>query len=209
MISIEVRMAMGATETSALSRRLRRIRCGAEVMKKIRSELLPSFALLAALAWPALAAAEVVTLQATRDNTLFENATGALSNGAGEHLFAGATGDKGVRRAVLAFDVADFIPAGSTIDSVRLTLNMNRSQRAGAENFPLYRLLADWGEGTSVAAGQEGGGGPATTGDATWIHTFYASSFWATPGGDFARLRAPRSSSTARVSIPGARRLRW
>jgi spore coat protein A len=69
---------------------------------------------------------------------------------------------------------------------VTLTLYMGRSQRAGAEDFSLHRLLADWGEGTSVAPGQEGGGGASATGDATWIHTFYSSSLWSTAGGDYA-----------------------
>ncbi|MHC4140484.1 MAG: multicopper oxidase domain-containing protein [Planctomycetota bacterium] len=136
---------------------------------------------------------DLVTIQASKDNTLYEDAAGSLSNGAGVRLFSGNTSDKGVRRALMAFDVAGSVPAGSTIDAVTLTLNMGRSQRAGAETFTLYRMDSDWGEGTSVAAGQEGGGGPATTGDATWIHSFYASSFWTTAGGDF--------SATASASL--------
>jgi spore coat protein A len=144
-------------------------------------------AMLAAVLFvPLPAVGDLVTLQPIKDNTLYEDASGSLSNGKGLRLFAGNTGDQGVRRAVMAFDVAGSVPPGSSIDAVTLTLEMNRSQRAGAEVFTLHRLLSDWGEGTSVASGQEGGGGTATTGDATWLHSFYPSSFWATAGGDFA-----------------------
>jgi hypothetical protein len=43
----------------------------------------------------------------------------------------------------------------------------------------------DWGEGSSNADGQEGAGALAMVGDATWLHTFFSSSSWAQPGGDF------------------------
>ena len=46
-------------------------------------------------------------------------------------------------------------------------------------------MLADWGEGTSVAPGEEGDGAPATTNDATWRHRFFDTIFWTTEGGDF------------------------
>jgi hypothetical protein len=49
----------------------------------------------------------------------------------------------------------------------------------------LHRVLADWGEGTSDAAGNEGQGAPATPNDATWTHRFFNTSTWSTPGGDF------------------------
>jgi hypothetical protein len=56
------------------------------------------------------AGADVVSIPASQDNTLFEDVAGALSNGAGEELFSGNTSDQGVRRAVIAFDVAAAIP---------------------------------------------------------------------------------------------------
>jgi len=149
------------------------------------------------------AEADVVTLPAVADNTLYESATGDISNGAGENFFSGSTANQGVRRALLAFDVAGSIPPGATIDSVTLTLNMNRSQRAGTETFTLHRVLADWGEGTSVGDGQGGGGGIATSGDATWLHTFYPSSFWASPGGDYV------AAASASLSVGGKGSYTW
>ena len=58
----------------------------------------------------------------------------------------------------------------------------------------LHRLLSDWGEGGSDASGEEGGGARATTGDATWLHTFFDTAMWANPGGDF--------SATVSASAP-------
>jgi hypothetical protein len=49
----------------------------------------------------------------------------------------------------------------------------------------LHRVLETWGEGTADASGGEGGGAPATPGDATWSHRFYDQSFWTTEGGTF------------------------
>lgn len=142
----------------------------------------------------------VATLDATKDNTLYENATGLLSNGVGEHLFAGRTGTGAIRRGILAFDIAQSIPAGSHVTGVTLTLHLSREPATGGpEVIELHALTADWGEGTSHAAGMEGGGGAATTGDATWIHTFSATDFWNTPGGDF----SPTVSASQTVDAIG------
>ncbi len=122
-------------------------------------------------------AADVATLTPIKDNTLYENTQGALSNALGNHFFCGQSATNQTRRAVLAFDIAGAIPAGATIDNVTLTLNMSRTI-GGAADCKLHRLLADWGEGTSVALGEEGGGGPATNGDATWIHRFRPNDLW-------------------------------
>lgn len=143
--------------------------------------------------------AEVVTITPSKDNTLYEDPNGALSNGAGQHIFAGRTGftTNVVRRAVVAFDVAGNVPSGATIDSATLTLHMSRAAfGATPQTFELNRLLSDWGEGSSDAAFQEGGGVASTQGDATWRHTFYATQFWSTVGGDFV-AQASASQSVA------------
>lgn len=141
---------------------------------------------------------DVAQLGAAKDNTLYENAAGSLSNGVGSHFFAGHTGiiTNVVRRGLIAFDVAADIPAGSTIHSATLTLNMSMTS-SGAQPVALHRVLSDWGEGLSNAVGGEGGGALALSGDATWQHTFFSTSFWATDGGDFA------AASSASISIGG------
>jgi hypothetical protein len=137
-----------------------------------------------------------VTLSPSKDNTLYEDAAGSLSNGAGQHFFAGNTSAGSVRRGVIAFDIAGNVPAGATINSVTLTLHMSRTSEDTPQTVALHKLLADWGEGTSDAPGNEGSGVAATPGDATWLHRFFDTDDWAAPGGDFAQ--------TASASIPVA-----
>ena len=125
-----------------------------------------------------------VQLGAAKDNTLYESATGALSNGAGSYFFAGKTFIGSIRRAVIAFDIAGSIPTGATIQTVTLKLYMSRTIAAN-ENIALNKLVADWGEGTSNAPDPEGGGTASTTNDATWLHRFFDTVFWNNSGGDY------------------------
>ena len=128
--------------------------------------------------------ASSITIGANKDNTLYEHPEGALSNGGGQHIFAGYTNGGLARRSVIAFDIAGNIPAGSTIEDVTLTLNLSRTQSA-SQGIQLHLLLADWGEGVSDPDTNEGGGIAPQTGDATWIHTRFDTTVWQTPGGDF------------------------
>jgi hypothetical protein len=144
-----------------------------------------SIALACVAAAPSTARADSVNLVSDRDNTLYEDANGALSNGAGSSLFVGVTAGSRIRRGLLHFDVAGSIPAGSTVTSVTLTLVLTRVADGQDHATDLHRVVADWGEGTSVAGSGGGGGAPSTTGDATWIHTFYDTDFWIADGGDF------------------------
>jgi len=136
---------------------------------------------------PSLASATSISINPSKDNTLYEFVAvdGDRSNGIGLHFFAGRTDQAEKRRGVLAFNVAGSIPPGSTITSVSLSMNMSRTLLNTARTIELHKLLADWGEGTSDASGQEGQGIAATTNDATWRHRFYNTIFWTTPGGDF------------------------
>ena len=156
--------------------------------------------LVACLCSSSIAAAETVTIQAKKDNTLYENLQGTVSNGSGTDLFVGTTGGRSgfaLRRALVAFDVAASIPAGAQISSVQLVMNMNKTI-VGAKPVSLHKVLADWGEGTSLAVGSGGGGGgPATTGDATWLHRFFNTEFWTTPGGDFTSTASAQIQVTA------------
>ena len=133
-----------------------------------------------------LASADLVAIEPAGDNTLYENDAGARSNGAGSAMFVGRNSQTtgSIRRAVIRFDIAAAIPAGSVIDSVSLRLS-NSAANVNDDELRLHRLLQDWGEGASIAGGGQGGGGPSTPGDATWLHTFYDASTWTMPGGDF------------------------
>lgn len=128
--------------------------------------------------------AETVFLQATQDNTLYESPSGRLSNGAGQHMFAGLTIDLTRRRAVFAFKDLGSIPAGATVTSVRLHLNLSL-ENAQPRTYRLHRVTRDWGEGDSRASGTEALGANSETNDATWAHRFWPNITWQTPGGDF------------------------
>ncbi|MBY0313363.1 MAG: DNRLRE domain-containing protein [Phycisphaerales bacterium] len=128
--------------------------------------------------------AGVVTIVPGRDNSLFEDAAGSLSNGAGQYLFAGRTLQGLARRTLLRFDVSGQVPAGSTITSASLTLHVSRGV-SSIVPMSVHRVSADWGEGASDAVDEEGTGIDAEPGDATWLNTFYPGSTWTNPGGDF------------------------
>jgi hypothetical protein len=156
----------------------------------------------------------MVTLAASKDNTLYEDVAGAWSNGAGSYMFAGVTTDPSnggnsgdpaeIRRALVAFDIANSgIPAGSTVDSVFLQLSVTRVKPAST-NITLHRVSADWGEGTSLPSNpNEGGGTASTTGDATWIHRFFNTQLWTNPGGDYI------ATVSATVAVTSLARYTW
>ncbi len=125
---------------------------------------------------------DVVAIGADRDNTIFNDPGPPLSNGGDPGIFAGRTALGPTRRALIRFDVAGAVPAGSVITSVQLRLHMSMTI-IGEREITLHRLLADWGEG--VATGN-GAGNLAQPGDATWNHRFHNTVPWALPGGDFA-----------------------
>ena len=139
---------------------------------------------------PDSVSATTININPSKDNTLYEYvvADGDRSNGAGLHFFAGKTGQGYIRRAVLAFNVAGSIPPGSTITSVSLSMHLSRGAGNGTRTIELHKLIADWGEGKSVAFGQEGQGWLAATNDATWRHRFYDTIFWTTEGGEFSAI---------------------
>jgi hypothetical protein len=145
------------------------------------------------------------TILAKKDNTIYEeSATGKqLSDGAGDFLFAGKNSSGKTRRALIMFDIAGSgIPSSSTINDAKLTLYMSKTPDGlDSRLVELHRLLKDWGEGTSRTAvpDKEGGGADATTGDATWLYTFYNTSFWTNPGGDF----SPTVSASEDVNAVG------
>lgn len=144
--------------------------------------------------------ADSVTIQATQDNTLYEDGENDLSNGYGQHVFIGATDGLHKRRALLRFEVASSLPEGATVHSATLQLYGTKSKRTTSYASNLYRVLASWGEGTSVARGEQGAGIEPKPNDATWFYRHYAIDTWATPGGDF----APTSSATLGVGASGA-----
>ncbi|MFO1350139.1 MAG: DNRLRE domain-containing protein [Gammaproteobacteria bacterium] len=160
-----------------------------------------------------VAAVEVVTLTANRDNTLYEtdpDQGGQVferSNGQGIYLFVGRTGSDGgnrLRRALIAFDVAGQVPAGASVRYVKLTLSLSQASPGSPPlAIELHRATADWGEGASNALASEGQGAAPAPGDATWFQTFYGmnpAKLWTKPGGDYA---AQSSSNATATTVTG------
>ncbi len=142
-----------------------------------------------------LSAQTTVSLAPSQDNTLYESSTGSLSNGAGQFLFSGrslqAVGSS-LKRAVLQFDFTS-LPSNIVISSVTLTINVDK-QRGGSHIHNIHALNSSWGESTSNASANEGGGTTAATGDATWIHRTFSSQNWTTAGGDYNALPSATTS---------------
>ncbi|MCB9463936.1 MAG: DNRLRE domain-containing protein [Candidatus Eisenbacteria bacterium] len=134
-----------------------------------------------------------VVIEPARDNTLYEE--GGVSNGGGEFFVSGMNGDLIKRRGLLEFDLEASLPAGAHITGATLTMYMDVSGNASSP-VALHRVLADWGEGTADADGDEGFGAPAQQGDATWQHTAYPDEFWSSPGGDYV------STASASTNVP-------
>jgi hypothetical protein len=149
--------------------------------------------------------AQQAILNPVKDNTLYETLNGSTSNGVGDFLFIGRVGSNGggaIRRALIKFDIASSVPAGATITSANLTMHMSKTN-SGSFSAKLHRVTSDWGEGTSNANTNEGSGASSSTNDATWIHRFFNTSLWNTPGGDFS------STISASLSVNSVGSYSW
>jgi spore coat protein A len=143
--------------------------------------------------WASPAAAAQVTIDPIRDNTIADGVDPGSgedfkdnSSGACEYLFSGTTNDTFARRTLLQFDIAGNVPAGSSINSVTLTLTVNRSGDNQDATMTVHPVSLSWGEGTATCGPRGGGqGDPAGPGDATWLDAEFGSVTWTNPGGDF------------------------
>ena len=136
------------------------------------------------------ATAQQVVLEPVKDNTIFLETQGVLSNGAGNFFIAGRSGSMTsteFKRALIEFDVAGALPAGAVVTGATFTLHM-RMTSGGAHPVEMRRVIQEWGEEGSVSVGGEGGA--AEPGDATWLHAMTPSAFWAIPGGDFSLVQS-------------------
>ncbi|HEY0551879.1 MAG TPA: DNRLRE domain-containing protein [Verrucomicrobiae bacterium] len=129
--------------------------------------------------------AETVVLFPSADATLIELQPGN-SMGAGNFFNCGTTQNGNSNRALIKFDVAAAVPAGSTITDIGLYLTVTKQPVDGYNPSPssLRRMLRPWGEGANpTPAFSPGFGLPASPGDATWSHASWGTNAWAVPGG--------------------------
>lgn len=151
----------------------------------------------------ALLSAVTIQLAASQDTTIYNVATGDLSNGAGEYLVVGgAEGFAAARRALVSFNVAGAgIPEGSTILDAVLTLHA-AEVTGDATRVGLHPIAKSWGESTTDASGNEFEGVPAGVRDATWLFSLFDSTGWASAGGDF-------GGESAGVTVNGIGTWQW
>ena len=157
----------------------------AATRSRVCSRFALSMMMAAASGLAAPARAEIVHLKAARDTTIYESLDGATSNGAGSHLMVGTDSNGKARRALVYFDVASSIPEGATVISATLSLSASWTADDTPQVVEIFGVLSAWGEGGAIDSSTPGGGGNATAGDATWVHTFYPFEVWNRPGGDF------------------------
>jgi hypothetical protein len=135
-----------------------------------------------------------LTVSGRRDNTLYQDAQGTLSNGAGQQMFVGTSAAGQLRRGLLTFDLAGLLPPYVTLHSAVITLSVSQARGTGTVPVTLHSVDAAWGEGSSRAGGDESLGAPATPGDATWVHRSFPGAAWTNAGGDY--RRAPYDATT-------------
>jgi len=120
-----------------------------------------------------------VNLTPTKDNSIFADAP-FNSSGSGS-LYSGTNASTNSRRALMKFDFSS-IPAGSTILTAELTVNVDQYSGTGGHFYSLYPLTVEFGEGTSSGGGA---GAPAVAPDATWNDAMFGTVPWGAIGGDF------------------------
>lgn len=122
--------------------------------------------------------------------------------GGNTNLAAGTVSNGTRTRALLRFDIAAHVPAGSAITGVSLRLNVNRVNMGGGVNsvFELRRVWVPWTEGAQT----NNLGAPAAPGETTWNHRLAPETPWSAPGGAPGSDFAGTASGTAAVAGIGA-----
>ncbi|MEQ1633287.1 MAG: DNRLRE domain-containing protein, partial [Planctomycetota bacterium] len=128
----------------------------------------------------------------------YQDATGQLTNDAGQNLFLGKNGFGEIRRSLLKFDTSA-LPASALVVEARMQVSVLQSVMIDLAPTSLHRVTAAWTEGLTNAGNPGGQGIQATTGDTTWIYREYTSVRWTNPGGDF----DPTPLATAGISFTG------
>jgi hypothetical protein len=136
-------------------------------------------------AWGAASAgAQSAVLNPVADTFISEEYTNS-NFGAMGYANVGTTENFTRHRALYAFDIAGAIPAGSTITSARLILEVTRIPNNGYDvsDVGLHRMLRGWGEGDNNAD-KPSNAAPADLNESNWSYRFAGtSSTWGVPGG--------------------------
>ncbi len=149
------------------------------------------------------ASAVTVSLGSVADTSLYENKPDA--NLGATTLVAGTNQQFSRSRALFRFSLSS-IPVGAVITQVQVNLYCTRQPDPGQHggpvpsDFSLYRMFADWGEGS----GNSNTGSVASAGDATWNERHFNGTAWGTPGGLIGTDYANSPSATTSVGNVGS-----
>lgn len=137
-----------------------------------------------------------VVITASKDTFIIDSLPDNNAGGEGA-VTAGRTDQPDTRRGLIAFDVSSNVPAGATILTTSLTLDVIQTPTGPANSgFGLHLINTDWTEGTKTGAS----GAAATTGEATWNAAMHSFTPWTSSGGDF----NPTASVTTPVTTVGS-----
>ena len=95
-----------------------------------------------------LAYADTIALTPTADTTISDGSINSADGNAATYI-TGRVANGSRARALLRFSFQD-IPAGSVVNSVSLTVNVERNHFGSSPAHELYRLLADWSESSAT-----------------------------------------------------------
>jgi hypothetical protein len=163
------------------------------------------------------ASADVVTIPALQDATLFGASSANNNSSSGPGMFVGADGAGNPKRGLIEFDIPAFVPAGATITSASLSLGLGQvagggmSADATPRNIGLFDVTTNWAGGTNGTTGHPGPGFGGTgqgftpnTGDVTWNFSKFDTIPWNTPGGggDFSSTESAATLVSQNLNTP-------
>jgi autotransporter-associated beta strand protein len=145
------------------------------------------------------ARASEVDIGAEQDATLLGGTDATTNNSlADPGIYAGTDGDGNPKRGLIEFNIAAVVPAGATITGVQLQLTEGQyagmgggggGGTTGPETISLYDETQAWGQPTNFAGATSfdgtGHGAAPDPGDAAWNYSFYGTTTWTIPGGDW------------------------
>ena len=161
-----------------------RLGLGLGVRLRLRAECRAGLLILLLFAVCNAQALETVFLTPVADTALLQSFP---SNNFGAQTFfnSGTTQTYLTNRALMKFDLAAALPAGTKITFAQLSLEVVGQPVDGdaPSSFQLRRMRRDWGEGTKKG-NPPTLGALATAGEANWTHRFaLTTNEWAAPGG--------------------------
>jgi hypothetical protein len=151
----------------------------------------------------AACSAATTNLVSMADTSVFEPSPNNNLGGM-DFVSAGVTSQGKRTRALMRFDVAGAIPAGSSITSASLAIRYLQGGGTG-QSYEMHRMLVPWVEGTGVGLvpGTGNVGAPANPGEVTWQSRAHGSAGWGSPGGQSGVDFLSGASASATLALSG------